>query len=386
MKLTPRFLLIICLGWFLISTTLPVQAQSAGSDGVVRAVLFYSPTCGHCEYVITTVLPPLFEQYGDQLQMIGVDVSSESGSVIFRSALEHFQLERAGVPFLVVGDTHLVGSMEIPELFPGLIETFLAQGGVDWPDIPGLDQAINAAYQQATDATTSTTTAMTQETATAVPDLSPEQADTISGGLLADTNQLSLGERLAQDPAGNALAIVVLIGMVALAIWAVVYLLGEKKPLRSYAKGWAIPVLCVVGLCIAGYLAFVETAQVEAVCGPVGDCNTVQQSKYARLFGVLPIGIVGLAGYCMILAAWIFGRFGERKVASLAAVAMLGLTAFGLLFSIYLTFLEPFVIGASCAWCLSSAVIMAALFWLSLPDGKLACNQLRGVERKWAAS
>jgi uncharacterized membrane protein len=28
--------------------------------------------------------------------------------------------------------------------------------------------------------------------------------------------------------------------------------------------------------------------------------------------------------------------------------------------SVYLTFLEPFVIGATCAWCLTSAVLMTA--------------------------
>jgi uncharacterized membrane protein len=35
------------------------------------------------------------------------------------------------------------------------------------------------------------------------------------------------------------------------------------------------------------------------------------------------------------------------------------------LFSIYLTALEPFVIGATCAWCLSSAVIVTLLLMLS---------------------
>ena len=38
---------------------------------------------------------------------------------------------------------------------------------------------------------------------------------------------------------------------------------------------------------------------------------------------------------------------------------------FGVLFSIYLTFLEPFVIGASCAWCLSSAIVMTLILWAS---------------------
>jgi uncharacterized membrane protein len=138
------------------------------------------------------------------------------------------------------------------------------------------------------------------------------------------------------------------------------------------SRGWLVPVLCLIGLGVAGYLAYVETAQVEAVCGPVGDCNSVQQSPYARLFGVLPIGILGMLGYGMILLSWAVGRSASRRLAAFTRLALLGLTTFGVLFSIYLTFLEPFVIGATCAWCLISAVLMTALLLLSLSPAKYA--------------
>ena len=146
--------------------------------------------------------------------------------------------------------------------------------------------------------------------------------------------------------------------------------------MRAHLLTWAIPLLCIIGLGVAGYLSYVEVAQVEAICGPVGDCNAVQQSVYARLFGVLPIGALGMAGYVAILAAWAASRYGEEKITNLAAIATLGMTTFGILFSIYLTFLEPFVIGATCAWCLTSAVIMTILFWLSLVPGRLGLSSL----------
>jgi hypothetical protein len=45
-----------------------LQVSSPLSDeAVVCAVLFYSVNCGHYHQVITEVLPPLFEQYGDLL-------------------------------------------------------------------------------------------------------------------------------------------------------------------------------------------------------------------------------------------------------------------------------------------------------------------------------
>ena len=102
-----------------------------------------------------------------------------------------------------------------------------------------------------------------------------------------------------------------------------------------------------------------------ALCGPVGDCNAVQQSTYARLFGVLPVAYVGMAGYLLIGVALGISRFASRTAALAAARALFLLTLCGALFSIYLTALEPFAIGATCAWCLSSAVIVTLLLLLN---------------------
>ncbi len=140
---------------------------------------------------------------------------------------------------------------------------------------------------------------------------------------------------------------------------------------------WFIPLLCIAGLVVAGYLAYVETAQIEAYCGAVGDCNTVQQSEYARLFGFLPIGVLGMAGYLAILAAWLVSRRARGKLAAYASLLQLALAAFGILFSIWLTCLELFVIGAVCAWCLASAALMTALFLACVSPGKAALISLK---------
>ena len=54
--------------------------------------------------------------------------------------------------------------------------------------------------------------------------------------------------------------------------------------------------LSVVGIGVAAYLASIETTGSEAVCGPVGDCNAVQESEYAEFLGI-PIGVLGVIGY-----------------------------------------------------------------------------------------
>jgi len=170
------------------------------------------------------------------------------------------------------------------------------------------------------------------------------------------------------------LAIGIMIGMFA----AVVYAGGRfmrgrhQKSRRIQSKrssGWGeylTPVLALLGLGVAGYLAFVETQAVTAICGPVGDCNTVQSSPYAKLFGVLHIGVLGVIGYILILAAWLWKRLRSDRLARYASLAIFGMAFFGTLFSLYLTYLEPFVIKAVCAWCLASAILITLLMLVNI--------------------
>jgi uncharacterized membrane protein len=306
-----------------------------------------------------------------------VDTTQPGGQDLWLTAVKHFNLETAGVPLLAIGDTYLYGSVDIPEKLPGMVEQYLAQGGVDWPTVPGLAEAITSAI----DAQVPTPAPGTQTSSTpaeATPSPAPQITTPTSPGLILSSDHTSNPwENLRRDPAGNGLSLLVLGGMILSLIGGVYFFLRSSSTLPGERWGWLIPVLCIIGLGVAGYLAYVETTQIEAVCGPVGDCNTVQQSEYARLFGVLPIGILGLAGFVMILLAWGIGRFAGKRRAAYASLAVLGLTTFGLLFSIYLTFLEPFVIGATCAWCLTSAILMTALFWLSMAPGRSALVYLQ---------
>jgi uncharacterized membrane protein/thiol-disulfide isomerase/thioredoxin len=370
-----RLIILSTLILSLLSIPTVSKAQEA-SPPVVHAVLFYSPSCGHCEYVITQALPPLFKQYGEQLTIIGIDVSQPTGHTLFVNTIQYFNLETAGVPLLVIDDTYLVGSIDIPEKLPGLIEQYLAQGGLDWPAIPGLAEVL-AASQTTPTPTVEATSQVQPTTSPATPSPVTASPTPSTGGIIISNNHnLDLWERLTRDPAGNGLALIVLAGMLFTLLSGINIFQRFDNPKPTYSFSWLIPVLCMIGLVVAGYLAFVETKQVEAFCGPVGDCNTVQQSEYARLFGVLPIGILGIIGYVMIALAWMIERSANQRRAAYASLALLAMSAFGVLFSIYLTFLEPFVIGATCAWCLASAIIMTALLWLSIRPGKAAIKYI----------
>jgi len=371
MRLTSR--LLILFAW-LFSTAFTAIPSQNSDQAVVRALLFYSPACGHCHYVINEVLPPLLEKYGDQLQITGINVSTQEGSALFATAIAYYGMEGAGVPFLVVGDHVLIGSVDIPELFPGLIEMYLSQGGVNLPPIPGLMETAQTVL------VLPTPTAQQIVDPASVDEPSPDVLPAESSMQLIETP--TLNDRLNRDPIGNSFAIIVLLGMLISFGVAIARFNNHHVPINKQYSAWTIPILCVLGLAIAGYLAYVESTHTQAVCGPVGDCNTVQQSEYARLFGILPIGILGLIGFMMIMSADITYLRSSGKLSAYAGLTLLALTTFGALFSIYLTFLEPYVIGATCAWCLTSAIIMTILLQLSLSSGKQAVLFLRSGTRK----
>ena len=133
---------LLLLGFVVLSLVSACGAPKTEeqSSGVVRAVLFWSETCPHCHHVMSETLPPLQEKYAEQLEIRTIEISDPDNYRLWMAAIEAFHVppERQGVPMLFIGDQVLVGSSEIPDQLPGLIERYLAAGGVDYPAIPGL--------------------------------------------------------------------------------------------------------------------------------------------------------------------------------------------------------------------------------------------------------
>ena len=121
-------------------------------------------------------------------------------------------------------------------------------------------------------------------------------------------------------------------------------------------SGLLATALAVVGLLIAGYLAWTRLTGGLPVCGPLHGCETVALSSYSEIAGI-PVAILGV-GFSLVLVvlavAW--WRREDRR----ALLGLYGLGLLGLLFVAYLTYLELFVIGAVCVWCASYAVTIVA--------------------------
>jgi uncharacterized membrane protein len=117
------------------------------------------------------------------------------------------------------------------------------------------------------------------------------------------------------------------------------------------------PVLCFLALLIAGYLFTSGLAESELNCGPVGECNTVQQSKYSRLFDLIPVSLLGMMGSLTCISFWLIAKLGSSQKQKPFIISAWACSVLSVCFFIYLTFLEPFVIGATCIWCITSAII-----------------------------
>jgi uncharacterized membrane protein/thiol-disulfide isomerase/thioredoxin len=389
-----KLLLAIVVMAACLTLTPSLTLAQATEEPVVRAVLFFSPTCPHCHTVINDVLMPLVDQYGSRLQIIAIDISQAGGQQLYQSAIEYYQIppERRGVPTLIVEELVLVGSLEIPQQFPTLVEEKLATGGTVWPDFPGLAAvlptatAAEATHTPPPPPTLTRTSAIPVATATpsptvqfaALPTIAPTATPThtpVPAALTIGSNPLPPAEapEPPSDPVGLTLAGVVLVNLMVSLVYVAWRLLAAGPRLfqlggqsLNAVQTWLIPFLALAGLGVSIYLAYVEINQVEAICGPVGECNIVQASPYARILGV-PVAVLGIFNYLMVVTLWLGRRCLPGDWATLPALGLLGLSLVGVLFSIYLTWLEIFVIQAICLWCLSSAIITLILLFQVMP-------------------
>ena len=127
----------------------------------------------------------------------------------------------------------------------------------------------------------------------------------------------------------------------------------------------AIALLALVGFFIALYLWLTHLGLGGPLKCGTGGCETVQTSRWAAFLG-LPVALYGVVGYGAILAV----ALAALRPAALArrgpALILAALATGGALFTLYLTYVELFVIHAICRWCIASAAIITAIWLVAL--------------------
>jgi uncharacterized membrane protein len=128
--------------------------------------------------------------------------------------------------------------------------------------------------------------------------------------------------------------------------------------------GKSAVLFALLGVVNSIYLTWVKLTDSYATCGPIGDCESVNSSRYAEFAGV-PIALIGILGYLAIMAVVLI----EPKFPSFQEglrLAFFGFTLTGTIYSAYLTYVEIAILNAVCPYCVLSAILMLVLFVISI--------------------
>src|SRR6476469_7112186 len=128
-----------------------------------------------------------------------------------------------------------------------------------------------------------------------------------------------------------------------------------------------VAALALAGTFISLYLTLYKLNVIGELSCSIGSCETVNLSRWSIFLG-LPIAAWGLLFYLDVFVIAVLGttmRFENEPVISIVLVAQ---AAIGVLFSAWLTYLELAVIHAICIWCVTSAVIVVLIFFVSVAD------------------
>ena len=330
---------IFWFGWAtFFAPRMHANAQQLPQTPVVHFMLFWMEGCPHCEEVLKETISPLQAKYGDQLIITYIEVStSEDVSQLYAIGEEKgIPKNEIGVPLVLIGDHILIGSEQIPKELPALIDVYLANGGVELPNDPNLQS---------------------------LPTSIPAEAMTTKEGS-------SESAPFTTNVEGFWLGIATMLLMVIALTYAAFAMITNKTlhgGISSATRDALFWLLILAGLGIATYLTYVESKHVSAFCGPVGDCNRVQGSPYALLFNIIPVGALGILAYIVLGAGWILMHLNWGWLSHyLSPLGIFGIAFLSVTFSIYLTYLELFIIQAVCSWCIGSALIMTLLLFLSV--------------------
>ena len=117
-----------------------------------------------------------------------------------------------------------------------------------------------------------------------------------------------------------------------------------------------IAVLSLCGLADAIYLTIEHITGQSVRCTIIAGCSEVLSSSYA-VVGGYPLASLGALAYFTVFSLAILALFGYRIAGQLLVLLVLGMC----LVSLWLIYLQAFVIHAFCQFCLLSAAITFAL-------------------------
>lgn len=132
-------------------------------------------------------------------------------------------------------------------------------------------------------------------------------------------------------------------------------------------KRMIVAALALVGIFVSLYLTLFKLGFIGDLACSIGSCEQVNSSRWASFLG-LPVAAWGVGFYAATFALAVLSTTERFEADIRIPRALAGLAATGVVFSLWLTYLELFVIRAICIWCVVSAVIVTVILAVSLLD------------------
>ena len=132
-------------------------------------------------------------------------------------------------------------------------------------------------------------------------------------------------------------------------------------------KRMIVAALALAGIFISLYLTLYKLGVIGELTCSIGSCETVNTSKWST-FLHLPVALWGLLFYLEVFVVSLVGTIPRFENEPFVSILLVAEAAIGVLFSAWLTYLELAVIHAICIWCVTSAVVVTAIFFVSLAD------------------
>ena len=129
--------------------------------------------------------------------------------------------------------------------------------------------------------------------------------------------------------------------------------------------------LSLVGLTDALYLTIEHVTGQSVQCTIIAGCSAVLSSPYAVVAGI-PLGAIGAAAYFTVFSLAILTLFGYQRAGWLMSALVIAM----FFVTMWLIYLQAFVIGEFCQYCLLSAAITIALL---VVVGFINRRRLRGL-------
>jgi uncharacterized membrane protein len=118
----------------------------------------------------------------------------------------------------------------------------------------------------------------------------------------------------------------------------------------------AAAIVSLIGLADAIYLTIEHLAGRSVQCTIVSGCSQVLGSSYATVFGV-PLASIGALAYFTVFSCAILAVFGYSSARTLLTIVV----ALMFLATLWLLFVQAFILEAFCAYCLLSAGVTLTL-------------------------